>query len=348
MQSDIATEIAPMLEELRKHPEFMPSEFWSDLGIKNLRMLEQEGVENLKRTVSNNYFNWLIFTRKDPQYDNVFRQWKQRPSLRTLLFWVAGDRTVQTMLQTAATPLKRVQAWRYGFFVSMLWDLGLRLDKHGILARLEEPKLGNPIRVMRGGRIIAQDLVNSSLELGVILDLPRVRPGPLKVAELGAGYGRLGHAFLATQPGQYCIFDIPPALYVAQWYLTKLLPNKRVFRFRPFSHWSEVAEEVAQADVAFFTSNQLALVPDRYFDVVTSISTLPEMSMVQVRLFLKQFARTSAGHVFLKQWTSWKNPLDGTNLTMDDYVLGGDWKVTLDQVDPFNPLFFNRVWTLAQ
>ena len=165
------------------------------------------------------------------------------------------------------------------------------------------------------------------------------------MAELGAGYGRLGHAFLATQPGQYCIFDIPPALHVSQWYLSRLFPQKRIFGFRPFNNWAEVAAEVEQADLAFFTSNQLALVPDGYFDVVTSISTLPEMSMAQVKLFLAQFARTARGHVFLKQWTSWKNPLDGTDLTMDDYVLGENWRVTLDQVDPINPLFFNRVWS---
>jgi len=343
--SSLSADIEPMLQELRRHPEFMPSRFWEDVGAKNLQMLEMQGLDNFKRTVANNYFNWLLFSLHDPQFNNVFRQWLRHPRLQTLFFRVAGNRDVQTTLQQEPRPLSNTEAWMYGFFISMLWDLGTRLDRNGILAKLDEPVLGNPIRVERGGRIIAQDLVNSSLELGSILRLPRSRDGILTIAELGAGYGRLAYACQRIQAARYFIFDIPPALNVSQWYLTRLFPERRIFRFRSFQDWSEVAAEVAEADIAFFTSNQLALVPDRYFDVVTSISTLPEMSTTQVGLFLGHFARTAADHVFLKQWSSWKNPLDGTDLTMDDYDLGRDWHVTLDHVDPINPLFFNRAWS---
>jgi putative sugar O-methyltransferase len=344
MLSDITTLIEPMLEELRRHPTFAPSQFWTGLARKNVEMLEREGLDNFKRTVSNNYFNWLIFGRYDPQYNNVVRTWLRRPNPGALLFRVSGDTRVQTMLQDAPTPLTPKQAWRYGLFVSMLWDLGRRIDRRGILSRLDEPLLGNPIRISRGGRLITQDLVNSSLELGTMLDLPHTGPR-LKVAELGAGYGRLAYAYLATQPGQYFIFDIPPALLVSQWYLQRVLPNKKVFMFRRFDAWEQVAADVAAADVAFFTSNQLAMVPDAYFDIVTSISTMPELTPAQVKLFLTEFARTSAHHIFLKQWLNWKNPDDGTHLSMDDYDLGKAWRVVLDQTDPINPLFFKRVWS---
>jgi hypothetical protein len=37
-------------------PVFLPSAFWCDLNDKNRRMLEEEGLANFKRTVSQNYF----------------------------------------------------------------------------------------------------------------------------------------------------------------------------------------------------------------------------------------------------------------------------------------------------
>jgi putative sugar O-methyltransferase len=345
MPSDFTSLLKPMLDELRPHPLFMPSEFWTGLARKNVEMLEREGLDNFKRTVANNYFNWLIFGRSDPQYDNVVRTWLRRPNPLALLFRVSGDTRVQTVSQDAPKALTAKQAWRYGLFVSMLWDVGRRIDRRGILNRLYEPLLGNPIRIIRGGRLITQDLVNSGLELGTILDLPCAGRGRMKVAELGAGYGRLAYAYLATQPGQYFIFDIPPALLVSQWYIQGVFPNKKVFAFRRFERWDEVAADVAAADVAFFTSNQLALVPDSYFDIVTSISTMPELTAAQVKMFLAQFVRTSAGHIFLKQWLDWKNPDDGTHLSMNDYDLGKAWDIALDRKDPINPRFFNRVWS---
>jgi hypothetical protein len=265
--------------------------------------------------------------------------------LSSLFFRFEGERLVQTVLEDCPTGLNKSLARRYGFFVSVLWDIGLKLDRHGLLKKMSEPEIGNPLRIFRGGKLISQDLVNSALELNQILSLHRSRSAHFRVAEFGAGYGRLAHLFQATQSGQYFIFDIPPALHVSQWYLTKLFPEKRIFRFRPFSDWSEIADEANSADIGFFTSNQIALFPERYFDVFTSISTLPEMSMHQVRLFLKLFAHVTRDHVYLKQWFSWKNPLDGTDLSIKDYDFGDDWHLQKCVQDPINPLFFNGIWS---
>jgi putative sugar O-methyltransferase len=345
MTNDLETSLAEMLAELAKDKAFLPSEFWSDICKKNMRMIKEVGIENFKRTVSNNYFNWLIFSMRDPQFRNVVMTWLRSPRVSTLFYRFKGDRFVQTVLEDRPTELNNSLARRYGFFVSALWDIGLKLDRRGLLTKTSEPEIGNPLRISRGGKLISQDLVNSTLELNQILSLHRSRSAQFRIAEFGAGYGRLAHLFQATQSGQYFIFDIPPALYVSQWYLSKLFPEKRIFRFRPFSDWREVADEATSADIGFFTSNQIALFPEQYFDVLTSISTLPEMSMHQVRLFLKLFAHVTRDHVYLKQWSSWKNPLDGTDLSMKDYDFGDDWQLQKYVQDPINPLFFNAIWS---
>jgi putative sugar O-methyltransferase len=63
------------------------------------------------------------------------------------------------------------------------------------------------------------------------------------LAELGAGYGRLGYVMLKTAQCQYFVFDIPPALYLSQWYLTTLFPKRRAFRFRRFDTFETPSRE---------------------------------------------------------------------------------------------------------
>ena len=131
---------------------------------------------------------------------------------------------------------------------------------------------------------------------------------------------------------------------VAQWYLEQTLGRERVFRFRHFDRIEDVQDEIDRASVALFTANQIRKFPDDYFDVMVSISTLPEMRQDQVDLYLAEFQRLSRGHIFLKQFKAWKNPSDGTDLTIDSYRLHPDWQLVVDRSDPVIPCFFNRVW----
>jgi hypothetical protein len=78
-----ATDMAAELEA--DDPVFLPSAFWRDLNDKNRRMLEEEGLANFKRTVSQNYFNWLVADRKSHLFRHALRQWCRRPNLLPLL-----------------------------------------------------------------------------------------------------------------------------------------------------------------------------------------------------------------------------------------------------------------------
>lgn len=131
---------------------------------------------------------------------------------------------------------------------------------------------------------------------------------------------------------------------MAQWYLEQTLGRDRVFRFRHFDRIEDVQGEIDQASVALFTANQIRKFPDHYFDVMLSISTMPEMRQDQVDLYLAEFQRLSRGHIFLKQFKAWKNPSDGTDLNTDSYRFNSDWHLILDRTDPVIPCFFNRVW----
>jgi len=335
-----------MVAEVEASPAlYRPSRFWDPLNTLNLQWLDEFGLENFKRTISQNYFNWMVVTPLDGQFRAVLKQWMRRPHARSL-----RTRMGEVGLLRAFGPelsFGRFQRFIYRLFVSMQWEVAAREDHLGLRARLEEPVLGTPfdIRTIEGRRI-SQDLSNSIRECNVVdrWCAPLTTGSPI-VAELGAGYGRLASVFLAGTKAKYFIFDIPPALYVSQWYLTRLFPERKAFRFRHFDSFGEIEAELERSDVAFFTPNQLTMFPDRYFDVFLSISTLPEMSLEQIANYLSATSRLARRGVYLKQWRKVVNRQDGYQFDYKTLTLPAPWTMCLDRRDAVQPRFQERAWT---
>lgn len=337
--------LAAMLEEVAAAaPLYRPSRFWENLNAINLSMLSDHGLSNFKRTVAQNYFNWLVIRRNDSQFRRVFDAWLRKPSLQPLFNTLETPELLKTIIGLEKE-VKSKQLLIYKLFVGMLWETTLRGDRSGLAASLEEPSLGNPIVLRRRGRCISQDLANSIREFNTLLEAEASLLGrPKRMAELGAGYGRLGHVLLSDPGTRYFIFDIPPALYVSQWYLSQLFPEERIFRFRHLDNFQAHADEISDCRIGFFTPNQLELFPAEFFDVFLTISTLPEMNEAQNRNYVAQMQRVTARLVYLKQWTTWENPDDKRAFTKQDVALDAPFHCILDRVDAVQDQFSEQVW----
>jgi putative sugar O-methyltransferase len=332
-----------MMMELERDKRFLPSEFWKDVNEKNIHMIVTEGLTNFKRTVSQNYYNWLITRMRDPQFRSALSFWLRNPMSNPLGAKIESDIRLRYTTNSDVVVLSALDRFIYKLFVALTWEKMKKCDSHQLSAELSEPEAGNPIKIWKNGKLITQDLANSIVECNVIADVLRDVKKP-KIAELGAGSGRLAHVYASTRPGTYMIFDIPPALVISQWYLKTVFPNKKIFSFRSFDYFEDIREELESSDIAFFTANQLSLFPANYFDLIASISTLPEMRASQVSMYLDLFDKLSGGYIYLKQWISWTNPLDNTHYQIKDYLVGESWRLKIDKLDPINPNFFNRVW----
>lgn len=355
LSGESRAQLREMCEEIAQAPPiYHPSRFWDVLNESHNSLLAWSGEENFKRTINQSYFNALPTGPSDPRILNLDRLRQQSAGVelsdvtiedpdRDPRFWTSwypgyfifkGDRSTLLSL--------------YRSYVAGLYAYGLATDGHGVLARLEEPELGNPIRLRWRGRLISQDLVNSVRERNAIVDRLGVsfmtggRSRPI-VGELGAGYGRLGHVLLATTACRYVVFDLPPALHISQWYLSSLFPDKKILRFRRFQSYAEIADELAQADIAFFTPNQLALLPDHLFDAFANISSLHEMRQDQIDHFLGLMARKTRRAIYLKQQMHYENPHDGVSIERKDYALPFEWRTSADGADPLSPGFFELV-----
>ena len=357
--------IGRMLAEVESaNAIYRPSRLWTFFNDLNLEQLRRFGMRRFKRCVNQNYFNYVPLGLRDPQLVGLLRYFARTLLRRPPVFGHVVARMVDPDRYPRSQRLmpadrrifrlwhesprleargRRLQRSLYRVLVGLLWRYTIRHDAAGLHRGMREPRLGMPIETRVNGSLVSQDLAHSVLECNtILLDLDRTAE-PLLVAEVGAGYGRIGDVLLSQRRCRYFVFDIPPSLYISQWYLGQRYPFKRVFRFRPFRRFEEVAEELAVADIAFFTPNQIEQFPDGYFDVVINVSSLHEMRREQMRHVLVQMYRIAGKRVYIKQYRHYQNPWDEIEISERDYSAPADWETKLWRQDPVDSRFFEAV-----
>ncbi|MFC3227196.1 putative sugar O-methyltransferase [Marinibaculum pumilum] len=353
-------EIAAMRAELDAAPEiYRPSRFWETFGDANVSWLSWAGLENFKRTINQNYFNFVIRGFRDPRIRRSLALWRRGDMLaplRTALadpdddpaLWFSMDPRYRIFPGERADA-RRLKRLLYRLMVGAQWGYAERRPSGAWLQGMQEPALGNPIPLTLRGRPVSQDLVNSACEAADLeaamaaagRPLPQdAAAAPPVVAELGAGYGRLGWLLLSKRRLRYMIFDIPPTLMVAQWYLSRLFPDRKVFRFRHFDSFAQIEAELAEAEIAFFSANQLELMPDGMIDAFVSISALHEMTRPQIAHYLSLMGAKTRSAVYLKLQRIYRNPFDEMVLERDAYAMPPGWRLWREADDPLNPGFF--------
>jgi putative sugar O-methyltransferase len=196
---------------------------------------------------------------------------------------------------------------------------------------------------------VSQDLANSLLEFESIHAI--VPPSEkLTVLELGAGYGRDAYVMLKLRPNvKYVIVDIPPALWVAERYLSEVFPETNMFRARSFEHFDQIADDFARADIVFLLSTQLSLLPPGSIDVALNISSLHEMRKEQIAYYCECFDRIlkSGGHFYLKQWKRAAVLFEGVTLAEEDYPIPHSWNKVFSRTARVQTKFFEALYQKA-
>jgi hypothetical protein len=148
------------------------------------------------------------------------------------------------------------------------------------------------------------------------------------------------------RPVRYWIFDIPPALAVAEWYLSRTLREKKLFRWRPFDQWSSVSREVEEADIAIFSIDQLRLVPDRTISTFSAISSLHEMTRATCTEVVRLMGLKARNAIYTKNWIEWRNLDDRMRFSSSELDPPKGWRTVFDRTDDviadFNEKLFVR------
>ncbi|MGD0340086.1 MAG: putative sugar O-methyltransferase [Bacteroidales bacterium] len=338
------SEIKSMIQTLINSPEiYQPSKLWLYYMIVNIFQLESEGIENFKRTVNHNYFDWCAD-------ENMSIHWL---ALKTELGWSDSDLNEIEKYVSVPGEMKPPELtdslWKkYIQLVCMLWEVTNKHDTLKLLDRVKEPSLGNPITISYKGKTITQDICNTVMEVNSIIKATKLNTKKInRIAELGAGHGRVGNILLQTLDNiQIVILDIPPALYISQWYLTNLYPEKSAFKYRDFSNYVQIQEEFEHSSIAFLSPAQIELFPDGIFDLFINISSLQEMTLPQIEMWFNQIDRVCKGWFYTKQYIESRNPFDEIIIHQRDYPAKSTWKEIFNQTCLIQKEFFEVLYRL--
>jgi putative sugar O-methyltransferase len=326
------------------------SKFWEKLNKLNIEWLKTDGLDNFKRTVNNNYFNWMVQTRS-VSFRNVARPFfakaKRHPSkLLSLISTNVGEMYHRTCVSTS-TQTTYFQRRIYALYLLFLYEYVKDNDEFGLFAKLEEPMVGNPIVIEKGCKRISQDISNSYMEYSYIRhalgnDFPKVKT----VAEIGGGYGRLGYLFHLLHQGEgvkIVLIDLPPAMLVAHWYLRKVFPKARTMGYRNFSSFSEIEEEFKLSPICFLLPHQLELLPEGTIDLLINVSSLQEMSRNQINRYY-ELVDEKAHYFYSKQWVWWENSVDKISVPAVIYPTRPDWELVNARLNPIHTEFFEAIF----
>ncbi|MDT7713252.1 MAG: hypothetical protein QOG46_1974 [Pseudonocardiales bacterium] len=340
-------DVRAMWAEMEHAPQIVqPSHFWRLLNARNTQQIDDEGFARFKRTVNQNYFSWIPHKLADDQLAAMVKSWLRHPEPAVISARL-GDVSTLEAGPDRVNPFAGAGARRiHEVFLALLWEYVRRVDRRGILTRLQEPALGDPVVASYRGRRISQDLCNSVHELySATAAFPENRPGPGGVLELGGGYGRVAWVFMEEFPeARYILCDIPPALAIAQEYLTTLFPDRRTFRFRHFDDEAEVADELAAAQLVFLTPNQLSMLAPLGVSLSVNISSLHEMRPEQIAHYLGEVDRHTNGFFYTKQWGSWHNPDDDVVVDRTSYPYPPSWRQVYERTHPIQRAFFHGLY----
>jgi putative sugar O-methyltransferase len=334
--------IADMVSTLtRGEPLARPSRYWEELNKMNLAQLNEHGYENFKRTIALNYFTWVRILPWDSQIVFLCRNLPAKVALRAFrgAFGIVRQRYFSS--------LDVIQSFSYGLLSLLLWEYILKLSFPPALLALREPEEGNPPLVYpRPGMGVSQDLANALLEYDSFhVAIPASRPAT--ILELGGGYGRNAFVVLRLCPEiKYIVVDIPPALWVAERYLSRVFPEKRIFRYRDFGRFEDVADEYEKAQIVFLLSTQLAGFPPNYIDLVINISSLHEMRKDQIAYYFDRFDSVLRldGHMYIKQWRKADVLFEGVTLVEEDYPIPHGWAKVMSRTARVQAEFFEALY----
>lgn len=227
------------------------SKYWNYLNKKNLTQLSEQGLENFKQTVATNYYTWVNGINQG--FGQNFLRDLEKYELAVPVNQIAKKHDLLDISESILFNTMTVLLYNY---VSSTFP--------GIIENCEEEALGNSPYININGKKVSQDVLNSSIEYMAIQE--GTDEGASKFLEIGAGSGRTAEFFLKKHSSiQYVICDIVPALYISQYYLSNVFPDRSVFRFRDFEDFSDIKDEFEKSQIAFIMPHQLEKLPKKIF-----------------------------------------------------------------------------------
>lgn len=317
------TDLDYMIESFEKSDKvYHASKLWRVVGDEQIKHIRRAGLGDFKSRFGS------ASSRVTNPLDDLFR---------SVLFQLIKRTVKPDPIEMLGKKLNTYQSFFFRRYLSMLRRLVGKIDVDNILGSLEEPLEGKPIAMKYGNKLISQGLCMSVIEYYSIRNyLPKSHAS---IAEIGCGYGRLAHVLLNKVDCKYVCIDIPPALYVAQEYLSTIFPDLNIMKFRNFDSYSDVESDYAAADICFLLPHQLELLPEHQFDMFININSMQEMNRETVSHYFNLIGRYCRGYFYTQQAFDAKFARYGMRTTYKDYPIPKNWELVSFKKHLYRPNF---------
>jgi putative sugar O-methyltransferase len=179
------------------------------------------------------------------------------------------------------------------------WLVATAYDTKNILHRLEDSHEGNPAGFQRQGRFYTVRLLDEAMQVFFLQD--SIDVGHLQtVLELGSGIGLKASTYLKLNEDlTYIIVDIPPALYVAQQYLSSV--HDGVLPYHKVKEELGKGLDIRDYRVICIAPWMLDSLKDIHSDLFINVASFQEMEPWLVENYLSHVKRFRPQWVYLSE-----------------------------------------------
>mgnify|MGYP000197496562 CR=1 FL=1 len=191
-------------------------------------------------------------------------------------------------------------------------------DKWGVIDRLKSTQ-GDCVRAYErsfGGFVVTWDLL---ISISAIFSIAEVDSTIVDKSctglDLGAGWGRVGHALLRINPSvKYICADLPETLLVSQSYLPTTLDGVRV------SSYEDNIDNITldEPGLTFIGSHDLDRLEANSIDFFINIASFQEMQNSQVKGYIEDIDRLCRG-IFYSRQINFSNKKNGYQIEGSEY-----------------------------
>ncbi len=234
----------------------------------------------------------------------------------------------------------------YKMFLWAYWQLIRKRDSLHLLHTLEEPRIGNPVTYDINGTVMSYDLLQSLDEFYTIYPRIKTKHKHIIVAELGAGYGRLGYVSSKAIPkSTYIIVDLPGSLILSQYYLSRLFPRHKVLTYDASRRMKKFDRALlSKYKIVFLAPWQLTNIADESLDVFINIYSFQEMTMPQIENYFSLIDKKCKGIFYTKQYYDNENLKDQLRITKNDYPIRKHWKTIFERTSTVSQHVFESLY----
>jgi hypothetical protein len=247
----------------------------------------------------------------------------------------------------------------YRWFFWTYYQLVKARDSLGLLDRLKPTLTPNPGQqvwigekkiqfsepVKFGEIALSPDLLFTINDFYNLHELnPRIATDELIVADLGAGWGRLGHLLLQVNPKiHYVILDIPESLLISSSYLPVLLPHASRSSYMATRAMDAFDRETFKGATLWFLATQdLQRFRTSSVDFMVNIASFQEMPAADINRYLEIFDTAALGaHAYFR------NGWSGKMSRFDEYRIPEYWTSVFFRPTSFSHDFYEAGYLIT-